>query len=64
MPYYVCSTSLEVEVPGREPYQVIIMGHIPKRLFRDLQRGGTTVAVEVDSTNPKRVRIDFDQPIT
>lgn len=63
MPYYVCSTSLRVEVPGREPYDVIIMGRIPKRLFPDLERGGGTVAVQVDSTNPERVRIDFTQPV-
>jgi hypothetical protein len=63
MPYYVCSTSLRVEIPRREPYDVIITGHIPKRLFRDLERGGGTVAVQVDSTNPNRVRIDFTQPM-
>jgi len=61
---YACRTALRVEVPGREPYDVTVRGHVPKRLYRDLEGGGRTVAVQVDSTNPKRVRIDFNQPIT
>jgi hypothetical protein len=61
---YVCWTALRVEVPGHEPYDVTVRGPVPKRLYRDLEGGGRTVAVQVDSTNPKKVRIDFNQPIT
>jgi hypothetical protein len=61
---YVCWTALRVEVPGREPYDVTIRGYVPKRLYPDLEGGGRTVAVQVDSTNPKKARIDFNQPIT
>jgi hypothetical protein len=61
---YMCRTGLRVDVPGVEPYDVSIRGPVPKRLYLDLEGGGRTVVVQVDSADPKKVRIDFDQPIT
>ncbi|OBK49101.1 hypothetical protein [Mycobacterium sp. 1081908.1] len=54
---------LRVEVPGREPYDASAKQQVPKEAYRALRRAGGTVAVQVDSTNPHYVWIDFTQPV-
>lgn len=56
---------LRVEVPGRQPYDVtvkrtvdlshVVVGHL---------KTGATIPVQVDATDPQKVRFDFSQPIT
>jgi hypothetical protein len=56
---------LRVEVPGRQPYDVtvkrtvdlshVVVGHL---------KTGATFPVQVDATDPQKVRFDFSQPIT
>jgi hypothetical protein len=56
---------LRMEVPGRQPYDVtvkrtvdlshVVVGHL---------KTGATFPVQVDATDPKKVRFDFSQPIT
>jgi hypothetical protein len=59
----VCWIALRVQVPGREPYDAQIKQQVPKEVYRVLRRGGGTVAVQVDSTNPLYVWVDFTQPM-
>ena len=63
---------LRVEIPGRPPYDVAInasldnnaayiaLGIDPRHL---VVQPGRIVAVQVDSTNPRRVRFDFSRPM-
>jgi hypothetical protein len=58
----MCRIGLRVEVPGRQPYKVRVrQGFLPWAM--DAIEPGRTVPVQVDSTNPQKVRIDFNQPI-
>jgi hypothetical protein len=53
----MCLFELMVQIPGRPPYEVTIrQAFLPFLLYSELQPG-TTVAVEVDSSNPQNVRI-------
>lgn len=54
---------LSVQIPGREPYYASAKQQVPKDAYRALHRAGGTVAVQVDSTNPLYVWIDFTQPV-
>jgi hypothetical protein len=54
---------LSVQVPGREPYDARAKQQVPKEAYRALRRGGGTVAVQIDSTNPHHVWVDFTQPM-
>jgi hypothetical protein len=57
----MCRIGLTVEVPGRQPYDVRVrQGFLPWAM--DAIEPGRTVPVQVDSTNPQKVRIDFNQP--
>lgn len=65
----VCQIALWVEVPGHQPYTVmarqLMRPRVYLRVVRGVARGESVVfAVQVDSTNLQRVRIDFNQPIT
>jgi hypothetical protein len=65
----VCQIALWVEVPGHQPYTVmarqLMRQGVYLRVVRGVARGDSIVfAVQVDSTNLQRVRIDFSQPIT
>jgi hypothetical protein len=59
----VCWIALRVQLPGREPYDAQAKQQVPKEVYRVLRRGGGTVAVQVDSTNPLLVWIDFTQSV-
>ncbi|OBG26744.1 hypothetical protein [Mycobacterium sp. 852002-51057_SCH5723018] len=63
--YYVARTALRVEVAGRDPYDVTITDRVPKQWGgRDTRLcKGMTVAVKVDSADPRNVRFDFSQPV-
>ena len=54
---------LRVEVPGREPYDATARQNFRPWAYDSIQVG-RTVAVQVDSTNPQKVRIDLSRPIT
>jgi hypothetical protein len=56
-----CKIGLRVEVPGREPYDVTV-----RRWFVSsaTPAEGDAWVVQVAVANPRRVRVDFDQPIT
>jgi hypothetical protein len=58
------SIRLEVTIPGHKPYDATATQEIPVPILYRIDPHGGTVAVQVDSTNLKYVRIDFDQPIT
>jgi hypothetical protein len=52
----VCRLGLRLEVPGRQPCDVTVrQGLVPWEI--DGFQPGATVPVQVDSTNPKRVRV-------
>ena len=54
-----------MNIPGHEPYKAIATQEVPLPVVKGLEyKQGKTVAVQVDSTNLKYVRIDFNQPIT
>lgn len=59
---YECKIALRVEVPGREPYDVTVRQTIDVAAMAAI-RPGTTVPVKVLAAHPRRVRIDFDQPV-
>ena len=54
---------LRVEVPGRQPYDVAVKRTVDLNHLARVQTGAT-IPVQVDATNPQKVRIDFSQPIT
>jgi hypothetical protein len=58
----VVNVGLTAEVPGREPYDVILRRPVPPWHLAHVQPGAT-VAVLVDSENPQNVQFDFDRPI-
>jgi hypothetical protein len=58
------SIALNVKIPGHQPYDVTARQEVPVSVLTRIDPHGGTVAVLVDSTNLKYVRIDFDQPIT
>jgi hypothetical protein len=67
----LCRIGLRVEIPGHPPYDVTVKTPIPSAelytMFdtrNQINLRGRTVAVQVDSANPRNVRIDFNQPIT
>jgi hypothetical protein len=62
LPRMVCLIRLRVEVPSGEPYDATTWRTIYPWALGPL-RAGSTVPVEVDSANPKRVRINLSQPI-
>ncbi len=53
--------ALKVEVPGREPYDVTVRRPLDA-FARSAVQPGSVVRVQVDSANPKTVRIDLNQP--
>jgi len=53
---------LTVEVPGRPPYDVTVKRKVELIHVARVQPGAT-IPVEVDATNPQKVRLDFAQPI-
>jgi hypothetical protein len=54
---------LRVEIPGRQPYDVTVKRSVDLNHLGRLQIGAT-IPVQVDATDPQKVRIDFSQPIT
>jgi hypothetical protein len=58
------SIRLCVEIPGHERYDATATQEVPLPVLKRIDPHGGTVAVQVDSTNLKYVRIDFNQPIT
>lgn len=54
---------LRVQVPGREPYDATARQNFRPWAYDSIQVG-RTVAVQVDSTNPQKVRIDLSRPTT
>jgi hypothetical protein len=55
----LCKLGLRVDVPGREPYEVTARhAFVPWAM----PVVGRTVAVEVDSANPRRVRLNVNSP--
>jgi hypothetical protein len=63
VPQIMCRIGLGVNVPGHDPYQVKIWkGWAPWAM--DAIQPGRTVPVQVDSTNPKKLRIESGRPST
>jgi hypothetical protein len=61
VPQIMCRIGLRVQVPGSEPYDVKIWkGWAPWAM--DSIQPGRTVAVEVDSADPKKIRIGSPSP--
>lgn len=56
--------SLRVTIPGHAPYDAVTRQEVPIPVLKRIGFYGGTVAVQVDSTNLKYVRIDFGQPVT
>src|ERR1700758_3411318 len=57
----LCKLGLRVDVPGREPYEVTVRhAFVPWAM----PAVGRTVAVEVDSANPRKVRLNLNGPAT
>jgi hypothetical protein len=54
---YVCKISLSVELPGREPYETTVRQAVHPIQMPSVQPG-LVVCVEVDSTDPNKVRIN------
>lgn len=59
----VCRIRLRVDVPGHEPYEATARQNFTPRVLDARIHTGGTVAVRVDSSNPKHVLVDFSQPI-
>ena len=57
----VLAFDLEVRLPNREPYTVALQQRVP-HIYEGAVIPGATVSVRVDSADPQRVAIDFDQP--
>jgi hypothetical protein len=53
---------LRVQIPGREPYDVTVWHGFAAWMLGTIQPG-SSVPVQVDSTNPRNVRIDLSQPV-
>jgi hypothetical protein len=60
---HVCKIGLWVEIAGREPYGVTIRQDIHVVHLARVQPGAA-VPVQVDSADPQKVLIDFNQLIT
>jgi hypothetical protein len=58
----LCRMGLRVGIPGRPPYDVTVKKRLDMDAFSAMQPGAT-VAVEVDSANPEKVRIVSPQPM-
>ena len=54
---------LRIQLAGREPYEATTRQNFRPSAFAALQ-AGRTVAVLVDSADPRKVRIDLSQPVT
>jgi hypothetical protein len=54
---------LRVEVPGRQPYDVTVRREVDLVHLGRLQPGAN-IPVQVDATDPRRVRLDLSRPIT
>jgi len=54
---------LRVQVPSWQPYDVTVQRTVELIHLARVQPGAT-IPVQVDATNPQKVRIDFNQPIT
>jgi hypothetical protein len=52
---------LTVEVPGYQPYDAVVEALVPRQAAVD-DLEGRIVAVQADSANLQRVRIDFNEP--
>jgi len=61
VPKIMCRIGLRVAVPGREPYDVKVWKTIAPWVMGAV-RPGATVGVQVDSSNPRNVRIDLSGP--
>lgn len=59
---HVCKIGLWVEIPGRAPYGVTIRKDIHVVHLARVQPGAS-IPVQVDSANPQKIRIEFNQPI-
>ncbi len=58
--YAVYELPLRVEVPGRQPYEVLVTQRVPTgTAYRAAFRPKMTVGVRVDSADPQNVWIDF-----
>ncbi len=56
---------LRVEVPSRQPYDVTVKRTVDLiHVVVGRLQIGATIPVQVDATDPQRVRFDFSQPIT
>ena len=58
------SIRLSVKIPGYAPCDATATQEVPLPVLYGNDRHGGTVAVQVDSTNLKYVRVDFNQSIT
>jgi hypothetical protein len=56
-----CRIGLTVDVPGYQPYDAVVEAVVPRQAAVD-DLEGRIVAVQVDSANLQRVRIDFNEP--
>jgi len=64
VPSYTCRIALRVEIPGRPPYEATSSnGDFMTPVEIAAMQPGKTVAVQIDSTDPQDVWIDFS-PIT
>lgn len=59
----VCRIRLRVDVPGHEPYEATARQNFTPWVLDARIHAGGSVAVRVNSTNPKHVQIDLNQPI-
>lgn len=58
----LCGIELRVEVPGREPYDATVWQVVDRAQVAAME-SGAAFPVEVDSADPKKVRIDFGRPV-
>jgi hypothetical protein len=59
----VCRVRLRVDVPGHEPYETTARQNFTPWVLDAHIHAGGTVAVRVNSTNPKHVQIDLSRPV-
>jgi hypothetical protein len=62
VPRTLCRIRLRVQAAGREPYNATVWRNVDP-WDNGAVEPGRTVAVEIDVTNPKRVRIDLNRPL-
>ncbi|OBK46988.1 hypothetical protein A5655_08350 [Mycobacterium sp. 1081908.1] len=58
----LCGIGLRVEIPGREPYDATVWQVIDRTQVAAME-SGAAFPVEVDSADPRNVRIDFGRPV-